>query len=43
MCFPKNKFKRAKKEFGIVKNMERKNCDKAFKKTIQSWSFSGFH
>lgn len=29
MCFPKNKFKRAERGFGIVKNMERKNCDKA--------------
>lgn len=29
MCFPKNKFKRAGRGFGIVKNMERKNCDKA--------------
>lgn len=29
MCFPKNKFKRARRGFGIVKNMERKNCDKA--------------
>lgn len=28
MCFPKNKFKRAGRGFGIVKNMERKNCDK---------------
>lgn len=29
MCFPKNKFKRAGRGFGIVKNMERKNCNKA--------------
>lgn len=34
MCFFKNKFKRVERGFGIVKNMERKNCDK-----VENYSF----